>query len=53
MVLSCHDMKKGQVYRCESCGFEMKITNSCKECCEDGSCGCSFQCCGKDLKLKK
>lgn len=53
MVLSCHDMKKGQVYKCEDCGLEIKIMNTCKECCEDGSCGCSFQCCGKDLKLKK
>ena len=53
MGLHCHDMKKGQVYYCPDCGLEIKIVNECKQCCGDeDNCGCSFSCCGSDLKLK-
>lgn len=53
MGLHCHDMKKGQIYYCEDCGLEIKIMGECKQCCGDeDNCGCSFSCCGSDLKLK-
>ena len=59
-MLSCHDMKKGDVYVCEECGLELQVTAECKEadtpadecdCYTDAS-ACTFSCCGKDL-LKK
>ncbi len=54
MSLHCHDMKKGQVYACETCGLEIKILSECTECCNDeDQCGCSFTCCGDDLTLKE
>ena len=46
-------MKKGQIYYCDECGLEIKIVGECKQCCGDeDNCGCSFHCCGQDLKLK-
>ena len=53
MVLHCHDMKKGLVYMCESCGLEIKVVKECTDCCGDDVCGCNFSCCGKELKVKK
>ncbi len=52
----CHEMKEGQKYMCEHCGFEMKVVNECDVCCEDeeeNSCApCEFVCCGEELTLK-
>ncbi len=55
---SCHDMKLGEVYVCETCGLELKVVKECDECGEDAdSCACeehcSFDCCGEEMKLKE
>ncbi|AYZ74567.1 hypothetical protein EGX98_11335 [Fusobacterium necrophorum] len=58
-MASCETMKKGQVYVCEDCGFEVEVIKECN-CHEDPNCPhdvhedcCDFQCCGKPLALKK
>ncbi len=56
-MISCHDMKLGQVYVCEECGLELKVVKECRECGEDAAdcdCAepCTFSCCGEELKLK-
>jgi len=56
-MISCHDMKEGEIYACESCGLELKVVKACNESHED-ECGCSghepceFSCCGSTLKKK-
>ena len=55
-MLSCHDMKKDQVYVCESCGIELKVLKECKnagiaEDQHDHEC-CNFVCCEKEMTLK-
>jgi hypothetical protein len=57
-VTTCHDMEVGQVYRCKECGLEIQVVKTCTECkTESKDCGCddscTFECCGKSLKLKK
>jgi len=60
-MLSCHDMRKGQVYTCEDCGLELKVVKECDEAgtpAEDCACHtdkstCAFSCCGQELTLKK
>ncbi|MFX1533310.1 MAG: hypothetical protein ACFFDI_03680 [Promethearchaeota archaeon] len=60
-MVSCHDMKEGQIYTCEDCGLELKVLKECKECgtsaeecgCSDETDHCEFSCCGEPLKLKK
>ena len=58
-MLSCATMKKGEIYMCKECGFEIKVVQECKECKETkgaSSCcveGCTFSCCGEDIKKKK
>jgi len=53
----CKDMKKGQIYLCEDCGIELQVVAECDECgSETGECvqeTCTFECCGKELVLKK
>lgn len=59
-MASCETMKKGEVYKCGCCGFEIEVKNSCNcstgDNCEthshDHEC-CEFTCCGKVLELKK
>ncbi|UCE19031.1 MAG: hypothetical protein JSV84_01400 [Gemmatimonadota bacterium] len=59
-MLSCHDMKAGDIYICEECGLELQVVKECSECetstescgCEDTTSDCVFSCCGKEL-LKK
>ena len=60
-MVTCHDMKEGQIYTCKECGLELKVLSECKECQEE-SCGCQdpdekehdcgFSCCGEPLVLK-
>ncbi len=38
--------RKGEEYRCETCGMALQITSDCH--CEDPNM-VQFQCCGKDL----
>lgn len=57
-MASCETMKKGEIYICSSCGFEVEVKNTCNcstgDNCEthDHKC-CEFNCCGKPLELKK
>lgn len=55
-MANCHEMKLGQVYACEDCGLELKVTEECQECGAE-TCGCeapcTFECCGEPLKLKE
>lgn len=55
-MVTCHDMRVGQVYVCEGCGLELKVLHECEECHEETcSCEteCDFSCCGEPLKLKE
>ena len=53
----CADMKMDQVWRCETCGLEVKITKPCdcsheespEKACSPDVC---LTCCDKPLKLK-
>jgi len=52
-MASCVEMKKGDIYKCETCGLELKVMKSCA--CvagEEVSCTAQLQCCGKDM-IKK
>jgi len=56
-MVSCHDIKKGQVLFCKECGIEMKVISECKECGEEAkecSCEehCSFSCCGVEMGIR-
>jgi len=59
-MLSCHNMKKGEIYVCEDCGLELQVVKECKDVdtpAEECSChpkadACTFSCCGKDLVKK-
>ncbi len=49
----CHEMKKGDVYYCESCGLELQVLSTCS--CgagESDACSVPLQCCGKDMVKK-
>lgn len=48
----CHDMKVGEIYACEKCGFEIQVVKACTTCCQDDDCGCDFSCCGEPLRKK-
>lgn len=56
-MASCGEMKKGQVYACADCGFEVEVVKECK-CDHEAACQpehdhcCDFQCCGKPMTLK-
>lgn len=58
-MVSCGEMKKGEVYACESCGLELEVKNACgcpeEEACttghDHGVC-CDFECCGKPMVRK-
>jgi hypothetical protein len=58
---SCHEMKEGEIYCCETCGLELKVVRKCSdsgdpaaECaCHEGEHDpCTFSCCGKELTKK-
>lgn len=57
-MISCSEMKVGEVYTCTECGIELEVKKSCncnEEHCEPmhdhGTC-CEFECCGKPMELK-
>ena len=53
--LTCHDMKKGEVYVCKTCGIELQVLEEGKPSHIGGkdSEHPGFECCGKPLTLKK
>ena len=49
-MANCAEMKEGDLYKCESCGLELKVTKTCS--CGSGSgdaCSVPLQCCGKEM----
>lgn len=57
-MVSCGEMKVGEVYGCDSCGFEMQVKKGC-DCPTTDNCSpkdehacCELQCCGKPMHLK-
>jgi hypothetical protein len=56
-MVSCNEMKLGQVYTCPECGLELEVVQECKECGEEESeCSiedCTFKCCGEEMVLKE
>ncbi len=57
MAVSCGEMKKGDVYKCQDCGFEIEVIAEC-DCDKDEACQpgqdhcCEFTCCGKEMVRK-
>jgi len=59
-MTSCHEMKEGEIYVCESCGLELKVVRECSDAgtsaddcgCHDKHDPCTFSCCGGSLKKK-
>ena len=56
-MLSCGSMKKGEIYKCQDCSFEIKVINECDcdhdEPCQDNQASCcDFTCCGKPMVRK-
>lgn len=59
-MASCYDMKTGEVYSCEFCGFEIEVTKEGEDvgisskkdgCYLDDGLSC-MQCCGKPMAKK-
>jgi len=52
-MANCGEMKKGYIYKCDTCGLELQVTKTCS-CGSGGEDACSvpLQCCGKDMKKK-
>lgn len=46
---TCSNMKEGEIYFCEDCGFEVQVLKECSECC----CSTELICCEKPMALKK
>ena len=57
-MVSCGDMKKGEVYACDVCGLELEVKKEGN--CPDiddchphhGDACCEFECCGKPMHKK-
>ena len=55
-MASCENMKKGEVYGCQCCDFEIEVKKAC-DCGTNDNCEthdethecCEFTCCGKPL----
>ncbi|WP_336163747.1 hypothetical protein [Fusobacterium polymorphum] len=58
-MVSCENMKKGEVYGCQCCDFEIEVKKAC-DCGTNDNCEthdethecCEFTCCGKPLVKK-
>jgi hypothetical protein len=55
-MVMCHEVKAGDMLRCNDCGLEITVTKACESCgdaCEDsGACSDDdFKCCGKSMEL--
>ncbi|MDD7510899.1 MAG: hypothetical protein PUK21_00720 [Peptostreptococcaceae bacterium] len=58
-MVSCGEMKVGEVYVCNACGLELEVKKGCG-CPDDDHCHpvkedvcCEFACCGQPMELKK
>lgn len=59
-MVTCENMKKGEIYACSCCGFEIEVKKECN-CATGDTCSthdhshecCDFECCGQPLQLKK
>jgi predicted nucleic acid-binding Zn ribbon protein len=57
-MADCSTMKKGEIYTCRECGFEIQVLHECDEAiCSSRECSgrgeCTFSCCGEDLVKKE
>ncbi len=58
---TCHEMKKGDIFVCESCGLKIQVIQECNEaassaedcCCAPAGDTCTFYCCGQELVRQK
>ncbi|HME55407.1 MAG TPA: hypothetical protein VKM55_24575 [Candidatus Lokiarchaeia archaeon] len=55
-MVTCHELKAGDMLRCNECGLEITVSKGCDTCgeaCEEtGACSeDEFKCCGKPLEL--
>lgn len=50
----CDQMKKGELYGCDHCGFEFQVTKEAthQEELQQGACALDMNCCGDPLVLK-
>ena len=49
-MANCSNMKEGDLYRCETCGLELKVVKPCS--CSPGAedaCNVPLMCCGKEM----
>jgi hypothetical protein len=57
-MVTCNQMKKGEIYMCEECGLQIQVIEECDTSrissyeCASGT-GCSFTCCGEGLVKKE
>jgi hypothetical protein len=52
-MANCEDMKKGDLFACDTCGLELEVAKACS--CGSGSdanCSVPLQCCGKEMRKK-
>ncbi len=57
---TCHEMHKGDIFICESCGLKIQVIEECDEvgsavedcCCHPQAEACTFSCCGKEMVRK-
>ena len=52
-MANCSEMKVGDLYQCEVCGLELKVSKACS--CTPGSedgCSVPLMCCGQEMTKK-
>jgi hypothetical protein len=53
IMANCSEMKKGDVFVCDSCGLELKVTKGCTcDIDDEDACSAPLQCCGEDMVEK-
>ncbi len=51
-MVSCEQLKKGDVFVCPDCGLELIVSKAC-DCAEEGACTEEgFSCCGQSMVKK-
>ncbi len=55
-MASCHEMRTGEVYVCDTCGLEMQVMKECRDVgkpVSDCQCApCTIVCCGEEMRAK-